>query len=224
MGPAKAKLNQDLQIRQAVSDLAACWGDSEKSVLEFLAKLIFDGKLTLYAKVRIPVPGSYVKRIDPNTQEQIETAEPATIRRTIQIGAAVSEVRLRQAARDGWNAVKPVRDGEREFEFGTLLVCKDELIGALESEPKPYIYRIPPKWIGVHYAGDQPLQRHRQQEQEILRVIGELEYKANALPKREKAGAAWVKAEVRKKLNYSASVFDKAWERLRKQGDIKETP
>ncbi len=64
-----------------------------------------------------------------------------------------------------------------------------------------------------------PLQRQPHQEQEILQVIGELGYKANALPKNLQ-GQKGVKAAVRAKLNYSISVFDKAWERLRSRGEI----
>ncbi len=224
MGPAEAKLNQDLQIRQVVSDLAACWRDSEKNVLEFLAKLTLDGKLTLYTKVRVTVPDHYVKGIDPITQEQIDTPELATTRRTIYISAAESETRLRRAARDGWHAVKPVRDGEREFEFGTLMVSKDKLIAALESER----FSIPPKWIGGQDADDlaqkpnaRPLMQQRHQEQEILRVIRELEHTANALPKWQ-YGKKGVKAQVRARLNFSSGVFNKAWARLRSEGKIQD--
>ena len=58
-----------------------------------------------------------------------------------------------------------------------------------------------------------PLPAQRFQEQEILRVIGELGHGPKALPK-DIPGKAGVKAEVRKRLNLSALVFNKAWERL----------
>ncbi|OXJ00818.1 MULTISPECIES: hypothetical protein [Burkholderia] len=68
-----------------------------------------------------------------------------------------------------------------------------------------------------------PVQRH--QEQEILRVLHELGYNPLALPKRVN-GKRWVAAEVRGKLvgpKWTKSIHDKAWERLRENGDIKET-
>ena len=65
-----------------------------------------------------------------------------------------------------------------------------------------------------------PLQQ-RFQETEILRVIGELGFTATKLPPRE-TGKRWVKALVRDELGLTKSVFDKAWERLRADGEIKE--
>lgn len=66
-----------------------------------------------------------------------------------------------------------------------------------------------------------PQQQQRFQEDEILRIIKELGFSANAIPKR-KAGRSGVKADVRKKLSFSVSVFDKAWERLRANNDIQD--
>jgi hypothetical protein len=66
-----------------------------------------------------------------------------------------------------------------------------------------------------------PLMQQRYQEDEILRVIGELGFNAKAIPKM-KAGKSGVKADVRKKLSFSVSVFDKAWERLRANNDIQD--
>jgi len=68
-----------------------------------------------------------------------------------------------------------------------------------------------------------PLPRHLLQERAILRVIRELGYAAKALPKR-KPGNSGVKAKVRLKVDLPPGVFDKAWERLRKQGDIRDKP
>ncbi|NIF69601.1 hypothetical protein F3J16_05250 [Burkholderia sp. Ap-962] len=68
-----------------------------------------------------------------------------------------------------------------------------------------------------------PVQQH--QEKEILRVLHELGYNPLALPKRVN-GNRWVAAKVRDKLvgpKWTKSIHDKAWERLRKNGDIKET-
>lgn len=65
-----------------------------------------------------------------------------------------------------------------------------------------------------------PIPRQRYQEYEILRVIRDLGYKAGALPKWS-AGKPGVKAEVKGRLpNWSDSVFDKAWERLRTDKSI----
>jgi hypothetical protein len=63
-------------------------------------------------------------------------------------------------------------------------------------------------------GSDHPLQRQAHQELEILRVISELGHDPLALPKTH--GVAGVKAEVRKRLNYSEEVVNKAWKRLRK--------
>lgn len=66
-----------------------------------------------------------------------------------------------------------------------------------------------------------PMQRQQFQELEILRVIRELKYEPTKLPK-VKQGNPGVKAEVRAKLDLQVGIFDKAWERLRKQGEIKD--
>jgi hypothetical protein len=67
-----------------------------------------------------------------------------------------------------------------------------------------------------------PLNRQPYQEDEILRVIHELGYEADALPKFV-PGKPWVKSAVRKKIpSWSDSVFDLAWERLRKDKRIQE--
>jgi len=66
---------------------------------------------------------------------------------------------------------------------------------------------------------NQPLQRQRFQEQEILRVLTEKGYEAKALPTRA-AGKSGAKAEVRGQLRFTVSVFNKAWDRLRQSGEI----
>ncbi|MEF8734813.1 MAG: hypothetical protein V5B40_23765 [Candidatus Accumulibacter meliphilus] len=65
-----------------------------------------------------------------------------------------------------------------------------------------------------------PLQQ-RFQEEEILRVISELDHTATKLP-RYTPGKPGVKAGVREKLGFTVTVFDKAWDRLRKDGRVKE--
>lgn len=66
-----------------------------------------------------------------------------------------------------------------------------------------------------------PPMQQRFQENEILRVIGELGFTATKMPPRE-TGKRGVKAQVRDELDLSTKVFDKAWERLRADGNIKE--
>ena len=66
-----------------------------------------------------------------------------------------------------------------------------------------------------------PVQRHQFQEAEILRVISECGYSANALPK-TKPGKSGVKAQVRAQLNMSVGIFNKAWERLRARCEIED--
>lgn len=65
-----------------------------------------------------------------------------------------------------------------------------------------------------------PLQQ-RFQEQEILRVISALGLTATKLP-RYTPGKPGVKADVRERLRFTVTVFDKAWDRLRKDGRVKE--
>lgn len=64
-----------------------------------------------------------------------------------------------------------------------------------------------------------PTNHQPHQEAEILRAIRELGYDPKSLPKRD-TGKRGAKATVREKLNFSESVFNKAWERLRSSGDI----
>ena len=68
--------------------------------------------------------------------------------------------------------------------------------------------------------GERPLPQQRFQEEEILRVIRELNHEPQALPERPH-GKRGVKAETRDKLQFTERVFNKAWERLRANGEIK---
>ena len=69
----------------------------------------------------------------------------------------------------------------------------------------------------------EPMQRQRYQEQEILRVLAENGYTATALPKPPKNNRlGGPKAIVRAALRYEGRVFDKAWERLRANGEIRD--
>jgi hypothetical protein len=85
---------------------------------------------------------------------------------------------------------------------------------------------VHPEWPheASKVASRPPLQQ-RHQENEILRVVRELGHNPKNLPK-QKAGAPGVKATVRAKLKGlgSKKVFDLAWERLRKSGEIADDP
>lgn len=86
-------------------------------------------------------------------------------------------------------------------------------------------------WLKPYLAGDgavpdeqgrgavRPFSQQRWQEDEILRVVESMKLDPLALPPYE-PGKSGVKAEVRKSLKFSISVFDKAWERLKKDGRI----
>ena len=85
------------------------------------------------------------------------------------------------------------------------------LSGAPESSPLPVTAAAPAT----------PVQRQHFQEAEILRVISTLGYSAQSLPK-PPPGTKGVKSTVRAALKFTAGVFDKAWQRLRDTGEIKE--
>ena len=48
MGVAKARLVQDINIRQLIQDLAVAWGDDEKKVLQYVANLFEEDYLKRY--------------------------------------------------------------------------------------------------------------------------------------------------------------------------------
>lgn len=77
----------------------------------------------------------------------------------------------------------------------------------------------PASAAGVDAAPVKPLLQQRHQENEILRVIRELGEDPVSLPK-QKSGKPGIKSAVRAKLPFSGKVFDLAWERLRKNGEI----
>lgn len=99
-------------------------------------------------------------------------------------------------------------------------ICRDDIMKISDRLGK---YEIGFKtWISPtqeNKTQTKPLSRHLHQEQEILRVIKELGYTPTNLPK-DQPGKPGVKAEVRDKLSFTDSVFDKAWGRLSKSKDI----
>ncbi|WP_254616950.1 hypothetical protein [Burkholderia cepacia] len=72
-----------------------------------------------------------------------------------------------------------------------------------------------------HPLSKPPLQQQHQ-ESEILRKIRDLGVDPKNLPK-QKPGKPGIKSAVRTKLPFSEKVFDLAWERLRKNGEIADT-
>jgi hypothetical protein len=86
---------------------------------------------------------------------------------------------------------------------------------------------LPPELAGIAQTSKtansviRPLPLQRAQELEILRSITELGYQPKALPKAQH-GKPGIKAEVRAKLTYSPNVYEKAWERLRSNGEIQD--
>ena len=97
------------------------------------------------------------------------------------------------------------------------LVRADELDNWYESQGVEY--RIQNNFNNTKIDRPEPQQRF--QENEILRVIEELGFNATSLPLWE-AGKRGVKAQVREELKFSSNVFNKAWARLREEGNIKE--
>lgn len=98
----------------------------------------------------------------------------------------------------------------------------------LEADRYPYRFPVAaapsasPAACPDAVAVPEPLQRQRHQEGEILRVLRELGHDPAALPARQpgKPGAkaaAWGLLQGKKR---SRGVFDKAWERLRRAGEI----
>ncbi len=93
---------------------------------------------------------------------------------------------------------------------------------ASSSEPSPTLASSPePRPPLEPEQSKTPIQWHAWQENEILRVISALGHKANALPKWER-GKDGVKAEVRRKFDWTKCVFNKAWDRLRQDKRIGE--
>lgn len=74
---------------------------------------------------------------------------------------------------------------------------------------------------GTTRSRTRDVSRSQQQENKIIETIRALRYDPEALPV-NRGGKSGVKASVRQELRYSTTVFDKAWERLRKQGAIRD--
>jgi len=134
------------------------------------------------------------------------------------INAAIQGGSLRALTQD--------RDIAHKLESGALIHVDEA-----RAHLRPIGFELREKQIIEQVATistEKPLQRHRSQEDGILRVISRLGYEPKKLP-RAKAGKAGVKAEVRKEFNFpsevfvSHGVFEKAWERLRQQKEIQDS-
>lgn len=100
------------------------------------------------------------------------------------------------------------------------LVAMAQKPGKLQSQVAP----AESKAQGAANArSNRPLRQQPFQESEILQVISELQYTATSLPKNI-PGKPGVKAAVRSRVNYSVTVFNKAWERLAANREIGYAP
>lgn len=113
-----------------------------------------------------------------------------------------------------WDALRPQSITEKAEQANRLHALRDSERRLLESMDS---HAYSP---AVHEPAELPQSRQRQQEREILRVLKELGYDPQRVP-RAPAGKPGPKAEVRKKLpDMTPDVFRKAWERLRGYRDI----
>lgn len=100
------------------------------------------------------------------------------------------------------------------------LVCTREDLNAwLEKQGVPYRFQA-----GPQPPAPKPVPRQRAQEEAILTKLAELGCNAQALPVPPRGKALPEKGAVRKALGYSTAVMDKAWQRLRADGRIKDAP
>lgn len=148
-----------------------------------------------------------------------------------------SEIEVEVRALIGWlyrYGILPRAIREPDDAAPELIADYLESIGEVRQTPAEWIAAAaanpgaPAEWLELlrpHSDASEnkprPLPQQRFQEMEILRVIGELGFDAQNLPK-DKKGEKGVKADVRNRLNFSARVFDKAWERLSADGRIRK--
>lgn len=129
-------------------------------------------------------------------------------------------------------SLKPTTITERAIAKQEMEKLEIRLAALLKPEGKTATPVPPPEpALGEAFPAQaqaaKPLQRGSAQDAMILTAIRKAGHNPLALPVNE-PGKAGVKAEIRnalrnEKLFTSSRVFDKAWERLRKQGDIADT-
>ena len=209
----------------------------------------FSGKIGRWQGTSQQRASAVIAEIEAQIKRQVEgfftVEEAAQVLADSLDGVDVAKLidQMRGAFRNG---KLPIRDSEHRlphfkesdiFELTSLVTISD-IDAWLDGSRTGYRFPVPsdsaeaaPRTMSKNKgelsdssAGSQarqPLPRQRFQEQEILRVIGELGFSAKALPK-AKLGTSGPKAAVREKLVFPAGVFDKAWGRLRSQGDIQD--
>lgn len=141
---------------------------------------------------------------------------------------------LRKSVLEGFEHLLPVdaspvpaehlvaRDGGRTgAPAPATLAQHTEIPGSAETEAEQ-AQRIDQQEPAEAARSERPPFQQPFQEQEILRVISTLGHTATELPRRI-PGKPWIKANVRGRLlHFSDAVFNKAWDRLRKDGRVKE--
>lgn len=130
-----------------------------------------------------------------------------------------------RTAIDFYNEKPPTIVGQQyeEISIDNLFVF-DRDLNRLEGL---WLSRMRAKANGVPSKNETRIVKSRQQETTILNMIDELGYLPLAMPKKG-TGVAGVKSEVCKRLKNDqmfdgVTVFNKAWERLAKNGEIKYT-
>ena len=182
----------------------------------------------------IGAAGEYIDELNARIKRQAKgfftLAEAAQVLADSQPGIDVKEMieQMRNASANGNLRIRnhgdqlPVLNKKDVKDYHSLVKISDidtwlESLGVDYRFPPASAESKPQSEADVQSSG--PLQRQRFQETEILRVINELGYTATALPK-NKSGKPGVKAAVREKLTFSVTIFNKAWDRLRAQGEI----
>lgn len=141
------------------------------------------------------------------------------------LSTATTQREVKQVMRVGFIGRAPRRFiPPHEPLFDDVLTVTPEAAAAwLQDQPKPatVVAWLASAHLPASKQSTKPTPRHEWQENEILRVISELGHEAKAIPKNTPAKPG-VKADVRSKFQWSKSIFDKAWDRLRKDKRIKE--
>lgn len=139
----------------------------------------------------------------------------------------LAKAAISQELKSYWPGDKVNQEGELGYGVicNVLEVYADDLNHWIENNQPRIKHRFniadAPPATNVGIPKKRPQQQQQFQEQEILRVITELGYSAYALPKVPN-GKKGVKAEVRGKLKFEVGIFNKAWERLRSNNDIRD--
>lgn len=139
MGQIKAQLQEEITIAEVVRDIAANSGDTEKDSLRWIALEIIDAEIRdkehespFYCKVTITLPPLQ------------RGARTGTVTSRDPISMHALSTRLLEAARDGWDNVRPITCERGEVNARDVLVRKDWIIHRLRQEQVD----IPSRWLG----------------------------------------------------------------------------